>query len=251
MPTHSETVTIAEYAEAEEQNREASIHRLSDVADLPDQIEDLYQCMSDFLPRRASRDTAQYMALWMLCTEVRNEFIQIVLAALRCHRSASFRGMRRAIELTGQSWLLHNRLDLVDVWWQREQSDAGEKAAKDAFKVTALFPTSDQVVTPIYERYQLKSRFVHPSLLSLAGGHRVDALDEGHQMVAEYFELPGDDTNEPLRNVVYACDTHLKLLDVFMRIFEQELAPNRPTLHVRFNAILARLQMQIAKVAER
>ena len=226
---------------AEEENVDVTTRILGETLSLVDDLRGLYDWLAAELckPGGAERCPDVIPGIPLLRAS-EYHLHSAVLSCLRCHVTDSCAASRMAIESAAVLAKIHRQPEVARLWMEAGVDD---RAARDYRRATSgpeLFPAGDAELDELKRHYDLCAKQTHPGFVSMVRRLRGPAPDGSSQIGFEFhwFDVRPDSKAEPARTFLWIVDMHLKILDLYARVFKAAL--DETAWMLRRNAVEAR-----------
>jgi hypothetical protein len=170
------------------------------------------------------------------------QLVIATLAAERGHITDSFQATRRAVESCAFGCKVSAHPHLAETWLEAGRSDEAYEKYQDKFSNKKLFPSGDQLLSLLYERYDHASKHMHSSVYSMARRLRPNEDQSGILVDFHYFEIDQErNQGEPFRTLLWTWDTHFHMIKAFERSLPILVSSAAATWQLRLTSVEAAL----------
>ena len=132
-------------------------------------------------------------------------------------------------------------------WIKAHDDESAYGVYRKKFGGKGLFPKGDPVLEKLGSRYDFCSKSVHSSIYSLAQRMEFESSEKKFRILYNLFEINEDDKSEPARMYLWTLDTHLGIIRVFEKVFEEAISYDLKRWEVRRNGVDAKLGVYKSK----
>lgn len=228
---------IDQFQQYEENNYRVSIIHLGSTFDLTDELLAIYAFLGELIGSYQGPPSESMLAGVTFLQDCEYLLHTSVLTLLRGHLSDSFRVVRRAIESSASAHRMAQDSATIGLWLYAQRSDANNKRYKAAFSVKSLFPKDHQLLTDLYQSYDICSKQMHSRLESFAT-RTTTTIDGGQEWIGiEYFDVGAHSPGEPARTFLWTIKTYLQILLVFEEVFVEVMQKDRATWEAKIRHV--------------
>jgi hypothetical protein len=211
---------------AEEENVGITTRMLGETLSLVDDLRGLYDWVAAELckPGGAERCPDVVPGIPLLRAS-QYHLHSAVLSCLRCHVTDSCSASRMAIESAAVLAKMHRRPEVARLWMEAGVDDQAAREYRRATSGPELFPQGDAELEDLKRHYDLCAKQTHPGFASMVRRLRAPAPAGPSQIGLEFrwFDIGPESKGEPARAFLWIVDTHLKILDLYARVFKAAL----------------------------
>ncbi len=232
---------IEKVRKAEDENYCISRGYLGDSVTLIEDLVGLYSLLGEFIKSFGAKPNDESVSAAQFLLACRYQLVVSALAVMRGHLNDSFLFTRKAIELCAFAARVTRHPHLAQVWVLSGDDEESYRTYREKFRPGSLFPEDHKILGRLKDRYDMCSKFSHPSLFSFGRHLEVETKENEFNLKFDYFQLGNDDPSEPARTFLWVVDTHLGIIKVFEETFSGVVDHDRPGWESHIAAFEARL----------
>jgi len=242
------TPSLENLRKAEEENVGVTTRILGETLNLVDDLRGLYDWLAAELckPGRADRCPDVIPGIPLLRAS-EYHLHSAVLSCLRCHITDSCAASRMAIESVAVLAKMQRQPEVARLWMEAGVDDQAARAYRRATSGPELFSADDAELRDLKIHYDLCAKQTHPGFASMVRRLRTPTPSTSSQVEVEFhwFDIRPESKAEPARTFLWIADTHLKILDLYARVFKAAL--DETAWMLRRNGVEARHVMHTQK----
>jgi hypothetical protein len=172
--------------------------------------------------RHCARKDSRYFDCLKVCVNIPNQLALATLSLYRGHLGDSHFHLRKAIELFGFASMMSKSEDDAAKWRNADNNSSSYSEYKKAFATRNVFPFTDPGLTLLYEGYDISSRYIHSSILSVDEHITPTTRDGAMAFGSSTFtaELPELRFKEQANSLILL---HCMILKLLPQLFEKFL----------------------------
>ena len=240
---------IDELSDGEAHNLKCSLQRLGDTSSLVDDLDGLYNTISQLVDVSGVPPRDEIVMGGMFLSVCRYCLSKACLEILRGHLTDSLALSRRAIELCAFAHRIATHPHLAKTWLEANDSNSAYDIYKKKFGGKAIFPKEEALLSKLGTRYGFCSKSVHSSIYSLSQRMEFETGEKKFRMLYNLFELKQDDQSEPARMFLWTLDTHFGIIKVFESVLRDAIEHDVKGWEVMRNGVDAKLALHKQKWA--